>query len=262
MMAQLIRSGVGAPGPMMRTRMQPRHVMAALAVLATALAPDSAAATCAGARSNLAFIQQRIGVIRAEMRTAGANEAPQGARQELARWAAVLPRAEQDVVYECAAAAPAAQGHAVVAPPTSVAPPGGQATPPLVATPVITLPMASQPTHAVPTETVARPMPTTGAVPRAPAIIAVAASPVNRDASERSMRAKLEPAQGVAAGAITISTAYPRTARPAALEQPHPSLATHKQTPLPLTTGTAVRKGATAPQQSLARPIFKAKNSQ
>src|SRR5262249_53355524 len=81
--------GQGAPGPMMRTRMQSRYVMAALAVLATALAPGSAAATCAGARSNLAFIQQRIGAIRAETRTAGANEIPQGARQELARWAAV-----------------------------------------------------------------------------------------------------------------------------------------------------------------------------
>src|SRR5262245_34724817 len=88
------------------------RLLFALALTAAAL-PGAAQATCSGARSNLAFIQQSIGALRSDPSAA--------ARQEAARWGAVLPRAQQDVATECAASG-SAQQRPSLAPP-SIEPP-------------------------------------------------------------------------------------------------------------------------------------------
>src|SRR6266511_1627407 len=98
------------------------RLLLALALSAVAL-PGAARASCAGARSNLAFIHQSIGALRTDPSEAG--------RQEAARWAAVLPRAQQDVATECAAAGSTPQ-RPFLAPPR-LDPPRAPDLPPMIA---------------------------------------------------------------------------------------------------------------------------------
>src|SRR5262245_17310406 len=107
------------------------HARLLIALALTAL-PGAAQATCAGARSNLAFIQQSIGALRSDPSAA--------ARQDAARWAAVLPRAQQDVATECAASGSAQQRPSLGPPsiePPRLAPPRAADVPPMIAVPKI-----------------------------------------------------------------------------------------------------------------------------
>jgi hypothetical protein len=199
-----------------------------------------------------------------------------------------MPRAELDVANQCAPAASAQrQGQPALGPPQS----GSKQQPPPTATPVTT--PDGQPMRATPTSTVARPTAPPGTVspplPAATATVAVRA-PADRGAGGKSVHSKLDPAQGVAAGAMSAAhAAHPHTtadAHPNQSRMPAESSVKQNQTLLQHTTGTAVRKSAsdarrakdptparkarralhkqavagTPPRQSFARPIFKTKN--
>jgi hypothetical protein len=161
----------------MRTRLLPALVLSTVAL------PGAAQATCAGARSNLAFIHQSIGALR--------GDPSASARQEAARWAAVLPRAQQDVATECAASGSAQQRPPIAPPrldPPRLDPPRAADVPPMIAVPTTT--------RATPTQ----------AAPPPPDPITTASTPPATPASTEShASAKLDPAQGVATSALTLS---------------------------------------------------------
>jgi hypothetical protein len=161
----------------MRARLLPALVLSAAAF------PAAAQATCAGARSNLAFIQQSIGALRSDPSAAS--------RQEAARWSAVLPRAQQDVATECAASGSAQQRPPLAPPrlePPRLDPPRAADVPPMIAVPTTT--------RATPTQ----------APPPPPDPITTASMPPTAPASTEShASAKLDPAQGVATSALTLS---------------------------------------------------------
>lgn len=266
----------------MRTRVGIRRWLYALAAAVLPVEAASAQPSCDGARSNLAFIQQRMAAIRADAATAwgrmtalraeetrrqacdkcedslpgdlakaraAAAEHYERARREAAGWTAVLPRAEQDVALHCTAAEAAPQP--VLAPPR-IDPPLAMPLPPKVTpalvptiTPTIAAPLAPPASQAAPSPPAIEPVASTASIPTGSGAAGAAAPGYGR----------VDAAQAIARGALALSrdATAPRITRPISARPGAPAPQGKEKPTLPqLLSGTTVRSTAT-PAKKIAR---------